>query len=156
MYIILHIKYTDYSVFLSHFTLLTWYQSHSSDFLVPVDISGVFPLPSSSSSGHCRSESPPSRPQYLQVSDIIVLLIQPPKQRHKVTEQPIPSKTQQRTARNYITRAPTRRQKFSASRARAPRASTRRHVPSVTFTRQFHAPHAPHAPAPLHVLPRQP
>ena len=34
--------------------LLTWYQSHSSDFLVPVDISGIFPLPSPSSNSHCQ------------------------------------------------------------------------------------------------------
>ena len=49
-------QYTDYLVFLSHFILLTWYQSHSSDFLVPVDISGVFPLPSPSSSSHCQNQ----------------------------------------------------------------------------------------------------
>ena len=50
-------QYTDYSVFLSHFILLTWYQSHSSDFLVPVDISGVLPLPSPSSSRHCQKRA---------------------------------------------------------------------------------------------------
>ena len=59
-----------------------------------------------------RSEPPPSRPQYLQLSDINVLLIQQPKKRHRKTEQPIPSKTQPRTARNCITRAATRRLKF--------------------------------------------
>ena len=47
-------QYTDYSVFLSHFILLTWYQSHSSDFLVPVDISNVLLLLSPSSSSHCQ------------------------------------------------------------------------------------------------------
>ena len=47
-------QYTDYSVFLSHFILLTWYQSHSSNFLVPMDISGVLLLPSPSSSSHCQ------------------------------------------------------------------------------------------------------
>ena len=47
-------QYTDYLVFLSHFTLLTWYQSHFSDFLVPVDISGILPLSSPSSSSHCQ------------------------------------------------------------------------------------------------------
>ena len=47
----------NYSVFLSHFILLTWYQSHSSDFLVPVDISGVLPLPSPSSSRHCQKRA---------------------------------------------------------------------------------------------------
>ena len=47
-------QYTDYSVFLSHFILLIWYQSHSSDFLIPVDISDVLPLLSPSSSSHCQ------------------------------------------------------------------------------------------------------
>ena len=43
-----------------------------------------------------RSESPPLRPQSLQLSDIIVLLIQLPKQRHRATEQPIPTKNGQK------------------------------------------------------------
>ena len=47
-------QYTNYLVFLSHFILLTWYQSHSSNFLAPVDISGIFSLPSSSSKSHCQ------------------------------------------------------------------------------------------------------
>ena len=59
-----------------------------------------------------RSESPPSHPQSLQLSDLIVLLIQLLKQRHRVTEQPILSKTQPRTARNHLTRVSTRRMKF--------------------------------------------
>ena len=50
-------QHTDYSIFLSHFILLTWYQSHSFDFLVPVDISGVLPLPSPSSSRHCQKRA---------------------------------------------------------------------------------------------------
>ena len=142
MYIILYIyQYTDYSVFLSHFTLLTWYQSYFSDFLISVDISGVLPLPSPSSSGHCRSESPPSCPQSLQLSDIIVLLIQLPKQRHKVTEQPIPSKTLPRKARKYITRASTRRLKF------------RPHEHALDVPprppRTVSVSHAPHTPVPL-------
>ena len=45
-------QYIDYLVFLCHFIFLIWYQSHSSDFLVPVDISSVLPLPSPSSSSH--------------------------------------------------------------------------------------------------------
>ena len=47
-------QYTDYSVVFSHFIFLTWYQSHSFDFLVPVNISGVLLLPSPSSSIHCQ------------------------------------------------------------------------------------------------------
>ena len=47
-------QYTDYSVFLFHFILLIQYQSHFSDFLVPVDISGVLRLPSPSSNSHCQ------------------------------------------------------------------------------------------------------
>ena len=50
-------QYTDYSVFLSHFILLTWYQSNSSDFLVPVDISGILLLPSPSSNSHCQKRA---------------------------------------------------------------------------------------------------
>ena len=50
-----------------------------------------------------RSESPPSRPQSLQLSDLIILFIQLPKQRHTVTEQPISSKTQPRTTRKDLT-----------------------------------------------------
>ena len=47
-------QYIDYSVFLSHFILLTWYQSHSSNFLAPMDISGVLLLPLPSFSSHCQ------------------------------------------------------------------------------------------------------
>ena len=53
MYIIIHINLQTIQSF-SHFIFLTWYQSHSSDFLVPVDISGILPLPSPSSSSHCQ------------------------------------------------------------------------------------------------------
>ena len=92
--------------------MLTWYQSHSSDFLVPVDISGVLLLPSPSSSRHCQKRATAVTPTVLQYSDINVLRIQLSKKRHRKTGQPIPSKTQPRTARNCITRASTRRLKF--------------------------------------------
>ena len=112
MYLLYTHQYTDSSVFLSHFILLTWYQSHSSDFLIPVDISGVLPLPSPSSSRHCQKRATAVTPTVLQHLDINVLCIQLPNNRHRKTEHPIPSKTQPRTARNCITRAPTRRLKF--------------------------------------------
>ena len=58
---------TIQSFSLSHFILLTWYQSHSSDFLVPVGISGVLPLPSPSSSRHCQKRATAVTPTVLQI-----------------------------------------------------------------------------------------
>ena len=84
-----------------------------------------------------RSELPSSCPQSLQLSDIIVLLIQLPKQRHRATKQPIPSKTQPRMAKNYITRIPTRRLKFLTHKHAL-------HAPSVYLTSS----HTPLAPVP--------
>ena len=81
-----------------------------------------------------RSELPPSSPQSLQLLDIIVLFIQLRKQRHRAKEQPILSKTQPRTARNYITRAPMRHLKFLPCEHVL-------HPPSVSLMRS-HAPHA--------------
>ena len=52
-----------------------------------------------------RSELLPSHPQSLQLSNLIVLFIKLPKQTHSVTEQPILSKTQPRTARKDNTLA---------------------------------------------------
>ena len=97
-----------------------------------------------------RSEPSPSHPQYLQHSDINVLCIQLPKNRHRKTEQPIPSKTQPRMARNYITRASTHRLKFlpheHALHAPSCAVSTC-HAPHVPPTCQSTLTHAPHAPA---------
>ena len=97
-----------------------------------------------------RSEPPPSRPQYLQHSDINVLCIQLPNNRHRKTERPIPSKTQPRTAKNCITRASTRLLKFLPHEHTPPRVSTRRlylprasRAPHASVTRT----HTPHAPA---------
>ena len=84
-----------------------------------------------------RSESPPARPQSLQLSNIIVLFIQLRKQRHRATEQPIPSKTQPRMARNYLTRAHTRCLKFLPCEHAL-------HVLSVSLSRA----HTPHTPVP--------
>ena len=148
-------QYTDNSVFLSHFILLTWYQSHSSDFLVPMDISGVLPLPSPSSSSHCQKRITIVTPISLQLSDLIVLLIQLLKQRHRVIEQTIPRKTQPRTARNHLTRTLTRQLKFlpyvHALHA-PPRSVTRDHaltrtscarIIAITHHTRSHVPHAP-------------
>ena len=112
--------------------MLTWYQSHSFDFLVPMDISGVLPLPSPSSSRHCQKRATAVTPTVLQYSDINVLCIQLPKNRHRKTEQSIPSKTQPRTARNCITRAGW---SFCLTSTRSTR---RQYLP-----RTSHAPHAP-------------
>ena len=90
-----------------------------------------------------RNESPLSRPQYLQFSDINVLLIQLPKKRHRKTEQPIPSKTQPRMVRNCITRTSTRRLKFLPHKHAL-------HMPPRAVS-ICHAPHAPHA-----LVPRSP
>ena len=118
-------QYTDYSIFLSHFILLTWYQSHSSDFLVPVDISGVLPLPSPSSSSHCQNQVTavtPTVPTSLGY--------------HYSTHPTAKSKAQSDRTANLEQNSTKNSQKLhhthsytppevSASRARAPRASTR-------------------------------
>ena len=97
-----------------------------------------------------RSEPPPSRPQYLQHSDINVLCIQLPNNRHRKTERPILSKTQPRTARNCITRASTRRLKFLPHEHvlhALSRAAGTCHAPHAPYTHQSTRTHAPHAPA---------
>ena len=88
-----------------------------------------------------RRESSPSCPQSLQLSDLIVLLIQLSKQRHRVTGQTISRKTQPRTAINYLTCAPTCRLKFLPHKHAL-------HTPPCIHKRQDHRHHAPH------VLPR--
>ena len=84
-----------------------------------------------------RSELLPSHPQSLQLLDLIVLLIQLPKQRHRVTEQPISSKTQPKTARNHLTRTSMHQLKFLPHEHALPRASTRCHVPPLAATRLY-------------------
>ena len=121
--------------------MLTWYQSHSSDFLVSVDISDDLPLPSPSSSRHCQKRATAVTPTVLQHSDINILCIQLPKNRHRMTEQPIPSKTQPRTARNCITHACTRRLKFLPHEHAL-------HAPPHTAS-TCHAPHVPPCASPL-------
>ena len=123
---------------LSHFILLTWYQSHSSDFLVFVDIFGVLSLPSPSSSRYCQKRATAVTPTVLQHSNINVLCIQLPKNRHRKTEQSIPSKTQPRTAKNCTTRAPTRRLKFLPHEHAQPRAVN---ISYVLTRASSHAPH---------------
>ena len=97
-----------------------------------------------------RSEPSPSRPQYLQHSDINVVCIQLPKNRHRKTEQLIPSKTQPRTAGNCITRASTHRLKFLPHEHALhvpPRAVSTYHTPHAPPTCQSTLTHAPHTPA---------
>ena len=95
-----------------------------------MDISGVLPLPLPSSSSHWQKRVTAVTPTVQQLSDLIVLLIQLSKQRHWVTEQTIPSKTQPRTARKHFTRAAW---SFCLTSTR----STCRHAPSLATTRQL-------------------
>jgi len=62
LYIIIYTEYTDYSVFLSYFIFLTWYQSQCSNFLTPVVFFGVFSLPLPSSSAHYQKQVTTVRP----------------------------------------------------------------------------------------------
>ena len=105
-----------------------------------MDISGVLPLPSPSSSRHCQKQATAVTPTVLQHSNINILCIQLPKNRHRKTEQPIPSKTEPRMARNCITRALTRWLKFLPHEHAL-------HAPPRAPTRQSTLTHAPHVPA---------
>ena len=151
---------------LSHFLLLTWYQSHSSDFLVFVNIFGVLPLTSPSSNSHCQkwvttitSTVPVTFGSHRSAHPTAKAL-------HRVTEQPIPSKTQTRAIRNHLTCTSTRQLKFLPHKhalhtpppfvtcyhelTRALRART------ITVTRLTHS-HVPHVLARIafcHVSPR--
>ena len=132
-------QYTDYSVFLSHFILLTWYQSHSSDFLVPVDISGVLPLPSPSSSRHCQKRATvvtPTVPATLEYQRCVhsTAKEQAQKDRTANSEQN-PTKNGQKLHHTRL-HAPA---EVFASQARAPRAATCcQYLPCAS-----RAPHAP-------------
>ena len=119
-------QYTDYSVILFHFILLTWYQSHCSDLVV---FSGVLPLPSPSPVAAVRSESPPSHPTTL--SDLVYLSINSSNHRYDVIDKTSPIKTQPETIQKKLSRARTRRPKFlpveDALHA-LPRAAAKPHV----------------------------
>ena len=152
-------QYTDYSVFLSHFILLTWYQSHSSDFLVPVDISDVLPLPSPSSSSHCQKRATtftPTVPATLGYQRSAYSTAKEKAQKDRIAN------PEQNLTKNGQRLHYTRRQALAevpASRARAPRTATRCQSLSCAATRlmrQSTLSHALHAPAPLHVQPRKP
>ena len=130
-------QYTDSSVFLSHFILLTWYQSHSSDFLVPVDISGVLPLPSPSSSHHCQKRA-------TAITSTVLATLGYQRSAHSIAKEKSlkdrianleqnPSKNGQKLHHTCL-HAPT---EVSASRARAPRAAMHCHASSVPA---LHAP----------------
>ena len=107
-----------------------------------------------------RRESSPSCPQSLQLSDLIVLLIQLSKQRHRVTGQTISRKTQPRTAINYLTCAPTCRLKFLPHKhaLHTPPCSVTRHhafisarIIAIMLLTCYHVPHVP---ALYRILPR--
>ena len=149
MYIIIHINIQTIQSF-SHFIFLTWYQSHSSNFLVLVDISGVLSLPSPSSSSHCQKRVTavtPTVPATLgsHCSTHPTVKAKALSDRTDNPEQN-PTKNGQKALHMRLHAPP----EVSASRARAPRV--------VTLT---HAPHAldqtsSHAPTSFHELPRQP
>ena len=117
----------------SRFILLTWYQSHSSDFLVPVDISGVLPLPSPSSSSHYQKRVTVVTPTVPSLSDIIVLPIQLPKQRQSDRT----ANPEQNPTKNSQKPHHTRRLKFLSHEHVL-------HVLSVSLTRFTRKRHAPH------------
>ena len=133
---------TDYSVFFSHFILLTWYQSHSFDFLVPVDISSVLPLPSPSSSRHCQKRA-------IAVTSTVPTTLGYQRSAHSTTKE----KAQKDRTANPEQNPTKNGQKLQhtrlhmpaevfASRARVPFASThRQYLPraSCAPTRQSHA-----------------
>ena len=142
-------QYTDYSVFLSHFILLTWYQSHSSDFLVPVDISGVLPLPSPSSSSHCQN-------QVTTVTPTVPATLGYHRSAHPTAKAKAQSDRTANPNQEWPETTSHAPAKVSASRARAPRAANISHVLPRTSHASSHALTCYHAPAPLHVLPRKP
>ena len=119
-------QYTDYSVFLSHFILLTWYQSHSSDSLVPVDIFGVLPLPSLSSSSHCQKRAiavTPTVPTTLGYQRSAHSTAKEKAQEDRTANpEQNPTKNGQKLHHTHR-HAPV---EVPASRARAPRTATRR------------------------------
>ena len=116
----------------SCFILLTWYQSHSSDFLVPVDISGVLPLPSPSSSSHYQKRVTVVTPTVPSLSNIIVLPIQLPKQRQSDRT----ANPEQNPTKNGQKPHHTRRLKFLSHEHVL-------HVLSVSLTRFTRKRHAP-------------
>ena len=140
----------------SHFIFLTWYQSQSSDFLVPVDVSGVLLLPSPSSSSHCQKRVTvvtPTVPATLgsHCSTHPTVKAKALSDRTDHPEQN-PTKNDQKTLHTRL-HVPL---EFSASRARTPRAATLTHAPyapdQTSSTRHTRS-HAPHAPASFHELP---
>ena len=146
-------QYTDYSVFLSCFILLTWYQSHSSDFLVPMDISDVLPLPSPSSSRHCQKRATavtPTIPATLGYQRFVHSTAKQQAQKDRtVNPEQNPTKNGQKLHHTRL-HAPA---EVSASRACAPRAAGICHAPHAPHTRQ--STHT-HALLLLLFLPRQP
>ena len=133
-------QYIDYSVFLSHFILLTRYQSYSSNFLVPMNISGVLPLPSPSSSSHYQKR---------------VTAITPTTPKTLGFRQFCWSNCQSQGTYWQIFRSWAKPNKDlpKTTPHAPPRAATCLHT---LGTRHSHASHAPHVPTSFHALPRQP
>ena len=121
----------------------TWYQSHSSDFLVLMDISGVLLLPSPSSSSHCQK-------RVTAVTPIVPATLGYHRSAHPTvkakalsdrTDNPEqnPTKNGQKTAHTRPHAPP----EFSASRTRATRAVPLTHAPHVPDQQASTRPHAP-------------
>lgn len=92
-----------------------------------------------------RSKLLSSHPQFLQLSDLIILFIKLPKKRHSMTKQPITSKTQPWTAKKDWTHAHTRFLKLLTIKHAL-------HVPPLTtiVSQALHAPvPSVHAPEPV-------
>ena len=127
--------------------MLTWYQSHSSDFLVPVDISGVLPLPSPSSSRHCQKQATavtPTVPATLGYQRSMHSTAKEQAWKDRTTNpKQNPTKNGQKLHHMRL-HAPA---EVSASRARAVGTCHAPHAPPTRQSMLTHAPHAPHAPA---------
>ena len=149
-------QYIDYSVFLSHFILFTWYQSHSSDSLVPVDISGVLPLPSTSSSRHCQKRATavtPTVPATLGYQRSAHSTAKEKAQKDRIANpEQNPTKNGQKLHHTHLHAL----LEVSASRARAVGTCHAPYAPPTHQSTLTHMPHAPHVPVVLLFLPRKP
>ena len=152
MYNVIHTEYTSiyrlFSLSLSHFIFLTWYQSHCSDFLVSVVISSVLLLPLPSSNNHYQKRVTVVKP--LQSLDPIYSLIKSLNHSHELIDQTIPSKTQPKTSWSEFVMLQHMPPEVSM---KSNRRLMRHHAPPVPLMRLHTSVLHRHA---LHTLPRAP